>query len=328
MANSYASFVRLIGALLVLAPVTAAAAPSITETGWSHTYQVSSATNSAVELGRDGALFWAQYIGSGDIWRRGVDGVVRKLDETVEISGIVVAPDGDLFYSEISPGDISRITPSGTVTPWLVDTLHAGDDDPAGIDLVPLDYTGTLLTPGEAVVVDPGYNADATEALWAFSLDTAETVRLIYPDDGTLVDPRDITVSRDSVFVVEYSYGKLWRLDDDGTLVLQTVSPSLANPIGVAFDPSSDDLIVADAATGSVLRLTAATAEAWTAAPIATGFTFRSNSYDNVFVSADGAQLAAASDTEVTVFSRCDATTSGGDDCDDNGVYDRWSQRS
>ena len=315
----------LVGLFAFVAAAPFAAAQTVVEPGWTPTYTLSVVDASAPTFGtRPGELYYARYNIAGSIFRRAVDGRVEKVADTASVSGLWVAPDGDVFYAEIAGGDVFRLA-SGTLakSTWISD-FHALDDDPVGLAVVPADYTGSLVSPGEVLITDVGLNTDNVEDIYVFSPDTADSLRTLHADDGTLGNPSDVIVTRDAIYVTDQTRDTLYRVAANGTVVAQTIAPPIDGPVGGVWDHLGDTLLVATQADGRVVRLTPNGADSWTSSTVATGFSFtRGETYQALRLSPDGTQIAVAGSFAITVFTRCDAgPLSGLPDCNDNGVAD------
>ncbi|TNF32467.1 MAG: hypothetical protein EP329_10105, partial [Deltaproteobacteria bacterium] len=315
----------LAGLLALVAWSPVASAQTVVEPGWIPTYSLSVVDASAPTFGtRPGELYYARYNSAGAMYRRAVDGRVDELLATPSISGLWVAPDGDIFYAEIASGDIFRLS-AGTLTKtaWITD-FHTGDDDPVGLTVVPAGYTGPLVVPGELVTTDVGLNTGNVEEIYAFSPNTPSSLRTLHTDNGTLGNPSDVIITRTAVYVTDQTRDTLYRLAADGSVVAQTITPPIDGPVGGAWDPIGDTLLVATQVDGRVVRLTPSGTNAWTSTTVATGFSFsRSETYQALRLSPDGTQLAVASSYQIHVFSRCAAgELTGIPDCNDNGVAD------
>jgi len=315
----------LAGLFTLLAWTSTASAQTLVEPGWTPTFTLSVVDASAPTFGaRAGELYYARYNSDGAIYRRAVDGRVEKVLDTASVSGLWVAPDGDLFYTAIAAGDVFRV-PAGTSekVPWITE-FHAGDDDPVGLAVVPAGYTGPLVAPGELVTTDVGINADNVEDIYAFSPDAPDSLRVIHADDGTLGNPSDIIITPDAVYVTDQTRDTLYRLTGDGGVVPQSIAPPIDGPVGGVWDPIGDTLLVATQADGRVVRLTPTGADTWTSTTVATGFSFtRGETFQALRLSPDAAQLAVAGSYQIHVFTRCEAgPLTGIPDCNDNGVAD------
>ncbi|MBN1885088.1 MAG: hypothetical protein JW876_06155, partial [Candidatus Krumholzibacteriota bacterium] len=188
--------------------------------------------------------------------------------------------------------------------------------------IAPMDYTGDVLAPGEAIVVDGGYGGP--DEIWIWSPVTSEGEILIHADDGTLVEAVDIAVGPSTIHLVdvcETDPGAIYSVGAGGVLTLLATSQPLADPCGITYDPVNGDLLVLDMGDGRLVRIDPATGEV---SDVLTGVAVSSQGWAGVDITADGRQLvvSAFDGDAVYVFARCDAAGHPELDCDDNGIYD------
>ena len=119
----------------------------------------------------------------------------------------------------------------------------------------PSDYSGSVISPGEALVVDRGFNGP--DDIWRFSPDLAEGEFRLHADNGTLIDPFDITIGRSEIYVADT--GGIYRVDTGGALVKLITSEPLAGPIGIATDPITQELLVLTGGGARLVRINPAT---------------------------------------------------------------------
>ena len=207
------------------------------------------------------------YLGarSGNLFRSDAQGNSEQLVSTTQVAGVGYDPaTGAIFLSEDFPGDIQRVdidpdTGAASAQDWVTG-FHSGDDDPAGIAAVPLDYTGTLLLPGDMLSTDRGFNGP--NMIYTWSPLTPENEFLVLDDDGSLVDPFDIAVKGQTIAIADFNEG-IKLLNDDGSVSpLVTAGVSFMAAQGVVFDTRSDDLLVLDTALDGVYRVDMTTGQA------------------------------------------------------------------
>ncbi|MEW5988651.1 MAG: hypothetical protein AB1791_18645 [Chloroflexota bacterium] len=249
--------------------------PVVVEPGWqlTHTYSVSTPQGAHYNP-QDQLVYVTRRISgsSGGLYRINADGTTTQMAVGDRPAAVLVdADDGDIFFSEDYGGYLYRHGFSDPIpgrSTW-VSGLHSGDDDPIGMAIAPNDYTGQVLTPGQAIVVDRGYSG--VDEIWRWSPDTAEGEVQLYTDSssgGTLVDPLDITVTANAIYLVdgkEGSNGAIYQLldgENPDAITLQQVATSvtLIDPYGIAAAPNGD-LLVAEASTDKIMRLNPATGE-------------------------------------------------------------------
>lgn len=207
------------------------------------------------------------YLGDrdGDLYRTDLDGNSELLVSSTEVAGIGYDPgSGAVFLSEDFPGviqriDIDPISGAASGQDWVTG-FHSGDDDPAGIASVPSDYSGTLLSAGDMVSTDRGFNGPRMVYTWSPA--TSENETLVHDDDSSLLNPFDIAVKGQTIAIADRE-GGIKLLNDDGSVsTLATVGISFDEVQGLVFDTRSDDLLVLDTALDSIYRIDIVTGEA------------------------------------------------------------------
>ncbi len=210
---------------------------------------------SAIINPSDGMIYLGRR--AGDLYRTDYAGNHEMLVNTTDIAGLAYDPITEaMFLSEDFPGRIQRvdIDTKGTATAqqWVTG-FHSGDDDPTGITIVPLDYTGDVFTPGTMASVDRGYNGP--KEVWSWTPEIAEGETLIHDNGGVLSDPVDIAINNDTVMIAD-STGILRTLQSDGSLSTFTTSgATFSNIQSLVFDTRTDDLLVLDIDLDSIYRV-------------------------------------------------------------------------
>lgn len=241
MARRWASWTGVVAGAWLLAGSAAQALPVIVEAGWSlvRTDYADNAT-SAHYNPVDGHLYVASLKRASDgggIFRIETDGSLTRIADADRPRGVVIDPvSGDVFHSEAGAiGAIYRTAFGTTGRQLWVHGFHYGDDDPIGMAIAPLDYTGNVVDPGAALVVDEGNGGPAEVWAWTpFAIDCSvsgitgcRNEYAAHSDDGSLLAPTDITIGRDGVYLVDW--GQIFELLDDGTvLAIPTLEPRLA----------------------------------------------------------------------------------------------------
>lgn len=277
--------------------VAAEAGPTIVESGWSLTRVVSFADGQAAHYNPiDGRLYVGRRgTGSTDgLYRINAGGSPTKLADGSNVAVVVVDhDDSDLFLSEDFGGSIFRVGFGETGRTTWVSGFHAGDDDPIGMAIAPNNYTGSVLLPGEALVVDRGFNGP--DEIWRFSPDTAEGETLVHADNSTLINAVDITIGRNDVYVVDTGEegagntpGRIYRVEVGGALTLVVTSEAILDPLGIATDPTTGDLFVLDAVGDRLVRVNPQTGVVST---VFTGFAIPGDGWAGVDVKPDGTQI-------------------------------------
>ena len=160
--------------------------------------------------------------------------------------------DGDVFISEDHPGNVRRILNDGSANSVWVSGFDSGDDDPAGLLIVPDYFIGTIASPGDAFVTDRGDGE--SEQLFSFSKDSAEgEVELLAFErqEGLF----DIVAADDVIILVEYGQGLQLLVESGGSYSLQLVpmTPSLTQISAACWDNLRKRMYLAatDPSTGS-----------------------------------------------------------------------------
>jgi hypothetical protein len=230
--------------------------------------------------------------------------------------------DGDAFFSEDYGGGIFRVAFGVLGDATWVSGMHSGDDDPIGMAIAPATYAGSVLLPGEALVVDRGNNG--LDEVWRWSPDVAQGETPAHSDDGTLVDALDVAIDDTTVWIVDgggTANGAIYQLAADGSLAPFTTSEALADPVAIAVDPLTGDLLVYEGVGMRVVRIDPI---GGTVSDVITGFLTGSYAWAGVDISPEGLQLIVTDRTaaKIYVFGQCDARGGPGADCDGNGVRD------
>ncbi|HMV67701.1 MAG TPA: hypothetical protein PKA64_12705 [Myxococcota bacterium] len=233
------------------------------------------------------------------------------------VAAVWAAPDGAVFWSEDFDGIIYRYK-DGVKTAWVTG-FHTGDDDPAGMAIVPPGWTGAGASVGDVIVVDRGNGGP--DEVWRFSYTTAEGEVLIRPDHAAFVDPVDVAVSRTAIWIADVAdaaNGVLFHLDAAMEPIPLVTSLALPTPQGIAVDPISQDLFVHDATLRQVIRVNPTTGASTVLIDNAP-----SGSWASIDVSTDGSQIVLTATDEILVFTQCDPSELPDSDCDLDGVADR-----
>ncbi len=216
----------------------------------------------------DGLLYAAQrFTGSSGIYRINDNGSTTQLTTANDhAAGIVIDPgDGDIFFSEDFTSGIFRIGFGQTGKTSWVSGFSAGDDDVAGMAIAPDNYTGGVIAAGQGLIVDRD-NSNAHENIWRWSPDSPEGEVLVHSDNGTLVNPVDIAIGTNDIYVVDTGEteggatpGAIYQVGIGGTLTLISTSESIIDPYGIAIDPITEDLLIADRGGDRIIRVNPAT---------------------------------------------------------------------
>lgn len=312
-------------ALSALLPLPSAAQPVVHDPAWSLIRTIEfAAPQSACFNPLDGQIYVGRRGTSSDgLYRIHPYGFAILLAAGSDPAGVVADPDsGHVFFSEDYGGVVYRVRPGIVGRATWVSGFHSGDDDPIGLAIAPAGYTGGVLSPGEALVVDRGYSG--ADEVWRWSPDTAEGEVLVHADSGLLVDAVDVSIDEATVYIVdtkEAASGVIYVMGAGGALTPLATSGPIADPLGIAADPATGALIVLDSGADRIVTVDPGSG---TVGDLATGFSFGADAWAGVDVSPDGRQLVVSDDTagRIYVFARCDATGRPDLDCDGNGVVD------
>jgi len=199
---------------------------------------------------------------------------------------------GHIFASEDFDGVIYRSEITGTGRTTWVSGFHSGDDDPVGMAFAPDAYSGSVISPGDGLVIDRG--SGGPDEVWRFSPDVAEGESVVHSDDGTLVDSVDIAVGLNNIYLVDdkdAGDGVIYRLNADGSLTEIPTTTLLPAPEGITIDPLTGNLLVVDVVNAKVYDINPVTGVAVDMLP---GFVFDfpgGSSWAGIDISPDGQQL-------------------------------------
>ncbi|MCB9646790.1 MAG: hypothetical protein H6730_09390 [Deltaproteobacteria bacterium] len=255
------------------------------------------------------------------LYRIGFTGRVDRVVAASNPAGLLVDPaTGYVFMSEDFGGVVYRVDTQQRARATWVSGLAAGDDDPVGMRIVPAYYTGGAVRPGQAVLTDRGFNGP--DGVWVWTTTIAQAQRLLVPDSSALVDAVDLTFDPDFLYVADSGdagAGHLWRVDALGALTDLPLATPLANPMAVAWDPRTGELLVLDDATD---RLVAVDVGTGAVRDLVTGLTVGGDEWSSVDVRPDGSQLLVTTNDMVFTYSRCASGLTPANDCDGSGVLD------
>lgn len=309
-------------ATLLSASAPAEAQPSAVESDWGLLRSIDFDNPvSALYNPADGLVYVGQRGTTDGLYRLNAFGLTTPIAPGSNTAAICVDPDtGDVFQAEDYGGSIYRTAFGTTGREVWVSGLHSGDDDPVGMAIAPADYSGDVLAPGEALVVDRGNSG--LDEIWRWSPDVAQGETVLHADDGTLVDAVDVAIDATSVYVVDTGLaaaGTIYEVGAGGSLTALSTSVALADPSGITVDPWNGDLLVLDHGTDQVVRVDRANGQVDV---VLTGFAM-SLGWSGIDVSADGRRLLVTDFTSDRIyeFGRC-GSGPGFVDCNGNGVHD------
>jgi len=146
--------------------------------------------------------------------------------------------------------------------------------------------------------VDRGWNG--LDEVWGFSPDTAQGEWGVHNDNGTLINPIDITIGVNDVYLVDTGEegsgstpGKIYRLNADGSLTQISTSEPILDPVGITIDPITGDLFVLDGVGERLVRVNLVTG---TVSNVFTGFSIPGDGWAGVDVTPDGTQIFITDD--------------------------------
>ncbi len=196
--------------------------------------------------------------------------------------------DGDIFHAEDYSGSIFYTPLNSTGRMTWVSGFHSGDDDPIGMAIVPENYNGKGLVPGQIVVADRGYTG--LDEIWVFSADSAQNEWPLHTDNGTLINPVDVAISDSTVFIIDEGEGKpgrIFEVDSNGVLKQFLLKDTLTSPIGLAYDSVAGDLYILET-KGRVLKVDPQSGDV---TEIMNGFKCSSDNWCGIDISLDGKYL-------------------------------------
>jgi sugar lactone lactonase YvrE len=315
--------------LYVALPIESAAQPTVVEPRWTLIRTIDIAGPMAAHFNeRDGRIYFGRRgSGADGLWRIDAYGFAERLAAGSNVSAVAVQPDsGHIFFSEDYGGVVYRTEFGGTGRATWVSGFRSGDDDPVGIAFAPDGYAGSILQPGEALVVDRGNSG--YDEVWWWSPFVAEGEYQVHPDDGTLIDPLDVAIGGSTVYLVDSGLagdGAIYIVEPDSSLTALTTPLPIASPAGITIDPLTQDLLIADQGAGRIVRLVLlGPDQVIDMHDVVTGLTAGSNLWAGVDMTPDGRRLIVTDRAagKIYVYALCDATAWPGPDCDGDGIYD------
>jgi hypothetical protein len=300
--------------------------PVVVEPGWMQIREIDFANPMAARFNPVDGLIYVGRRGTSSDGLYTIDqfGFAFKQATGSNVAAVLIDhDDGDAFFSEDYGGGIFRVAFGELGDATWVSGWHSGDDDPVGMAIAPATYAGSVLSPGEALVTDRGHNG--LDEIWRWSPDIAEGETAAHADDGTLVDALDVAIDDTTVWIVDGGLGAdgaIYQLAADGTLTPLPTTSVLADPVGIAIDPLTGDLLVYEGGGLRVVRIDPASGAV---SDVITGFlTSGGAAWAAVDIAPDGLQLIVTDRTagKVYVFGRCDPSGDPGADCDGNGLRD------
>ncbi len=246
----------------------------------------------------DDRWYVAQRTSSGGLIRVEKDGTTTQVRGITNPAAVLIDhKDGDIFVSEDFPGVIRRNAVDDPTPETWVSGFASGDDDPVGMAFAPDDYEGTVLLPGDALVVDHGANG-TPDGMFVFSLDLPQGDVPVLGNSSALSDAVDVAIGRSLIFVADRGSGGVIRRVDPGySLSTIAASAAFSDPLGIAIDPGTEDLFVIDRVNGSLSRVDPHTDSVST---IAVGFV--GLGWTGVDVTPDGERLGISDQLDDTFY--------------------------
>ncbi|MCB9888959.1 MAG: SUMF1/EgtB/PvdO family nonheme iron enzyme [Planctomycetes bacterium] len=255
--------IELFVSLAVASAGLPAQSPVIHELGWELRARITVASPAGAHFSAvDGSIFLSSRNG-GAILRIDHRLLATQVCTSDRAACVVVGANGDLYFSEDYGGKIFRVPYGQSVRQTWVSGFGGGDRDPFGMAIVPWDYAGPVVLPGEALVADRGVNGP--KEIWRWRPSTPEGESRVFANSPNLVnDPIDVAIGRDAIYFVDWAGGsapgrvrKLTGVDNAPLVDTQAPLPAVG---GVVVDPRDGRLLLR--ANDHVLRLDPATG-AW-----------------------------------------------------------------
>jgi hypothetical protein len=185
-------------------------------------------------------------------------------------AGLVADPvTGDLFVSEDFPGQVRRYAPDGSSNSFWLSGFLGGDDDPAGMSYIPSSYTGSLVTPGEMLLADRGFNG--LESLWTFSPATAQSASFLLSESTRNDALYGCFTTKDKVIGVDSAIGLREMTGPPFVLGPALTTTPLVGMESAIWDPVRDVIYATVLETNATARLVQVDLESDSVTEIATG---------------------------------------------------------
>jgi len=162
---------------------------------------------------------------------------------------ITIGPDGNIYVGSFCTGDIWKITPEGERELWS----KGGEDRVRAA-------SGMVFGPdGFLYVADHGdcNPRRSTSSIKRISAD-GQTIEVFGNINKNDIPNSLVFDSEGSLYLTDTQNGTIRRLDEDGRFGTWWLLPDIskeARPTGLAYDASTDTLIVADTNSGSIYRI-------------------------------------------------------------------------
>ena len=184
-------------------------------------------------------------------------------DEEAHPSSLALADDGTLYVGSYATGTIWRIppggnaAPDGTVIDGIIEEIPGTRDQIGSVTGLALGPDGTLYV---ADRIDPNPRA-AGGTIWRIVDDEITPVGNVDSASGLIAPGHIATDPAGNLYVIDRGDGQLGRFAPDGeTDRIWTIPDEVADndamiPTGIAYDPSTDSLIVTDSELSVVFRV-------------------------------------------------------------------------
>ena len=209
----------------------------------------------------DGAIYVGRRVGASTnaldgVYRITVNGTSKVVNGDRVAAVMIDHTDGDIFFSEDYDGRVYRAAFTDSAKSLWLSGFGTGDEDLVGMIIVPNTYMGSVVSPGDALIIDRAQSG-GQDNVWRFSPDIAQGETRVHTDTGTLVDGVDMAIDDDTVYILDRtgSGADIYRLLADGALLPLTTTRRLNKPGSIIVDPQTGYLFVFEQDPGKVIAI-------------------------------------------------------------------------